>query len=287
MSYYKINLNDNIIFNKAGKFQTISGFKHQTQKNKDFEIIVNLKNDLFFAVDGKRHTISANEFIVIPPNTEFYAYDTTENICSFYWCHFSADAFDTIESMEISSDTSRVGISDVYLPSYLNPMHIQGIIVLLNQLLDSNNMPTYSSLYDDYLLKVLLLELTQQLIISISASQTDSKKIVKQIIKWLKMNVRSHITMDDVASQFMYNKTYLGRIFKKETNMTILQYLNYYKIKDSKYLLLNTNMSIKEIASALNFSNHNYFMRVFKKSENMSPTEFRNTYKNTNYNTTY
>lgn len=47
---------------------------------------------------------------------------------------------------------------------------------------------------------------------------------------------------------------------------------------EAKRLLLNSSLTISEIASYLNFETHSYFSRFFKKEENISPESFKKNY---------
>ena len=78
-----------------------------------------------------------------------------------------------------------------------------------------------------------------------------------------------------IASVFHYNKSYLGRLFKQETGMSIASYLHSVRLERAKALLLHTRLPVIEIAARCGFSEVAYFNRVFKAAEKMTPTEFR------------
>jgi len=71
------------------------------------------------------------------------------------------------------------------------------------------------------------------------------------------------------------NKCYFCSIFKKETGLTFINYLNSYKIEKSKELLKNTNLSLLDIALSVGFNNQSYYSTVFKKITCKTPLEFR------------
>ena len=47
------------------------------------------------------------------------------------------------------------------------------------------------------------------------------------------------------------------------------------RMENAKELLLDSDMSILEVSSAVGIDDQNYFSRIFKKHCGMSPTEFR------------
>lgn len=67
----------------------------------------------------------------------------------------------------------------------------------------------------------------------------------------------------------------LRKRFKKETGFSPNQYFLMMKINSAKERLLRPNVSIKEIAYELGFSDQYYFSRLFKKKEGIPPKEFR------------
>ena len=72
------------------------------------------------------------------------------------------------------------------------------------------------------------------------------------------------------------SRRYLSTKFKKETGMTLSQYIQEQKIGKAKSLLKSTDRSILEIATYLGFSSQGYFQNVFKKLTGMTPKDYRN-----------
>jgi len=70
---------------------------------------------------------------------------------------------------------------------------------------------------------------------------------------------------------------YLSRVFNRELNISPWDYLNRYRVLQSKQLLLNTAESVGAIARQVGFKDQAYFSRVFHKVTGMSPQGFRET----------
>jgi YesN/AraC family two-component response regulator len=64
-------------------------------------------------------------------------------------------------------------------------------------------------------------------------------------------------------------------VFTRELNISPWDYLNRYRVLQSKHLLGNTSESIGSIARQVGFKDQAYFSRVFHKVTGMSPQEFR------------
>jgi len=75
----------------------------------------------------------------------------------------------------------------------------------------------------------------------------------------------------------MLNSDCLARIFKKETGLTIMEYLLQERIRVAKELLVKMNLSIGEIATSVEYSHFSHFSKTFKKLTALNPNEFRQT----------
>lgn len=63
-----------------------------------------------------------------------------------------------------------------------------------------------------------------------------------------------------------------------EKGKSFSDYLEEYKIEEAKRLLLQTGMTVAEIATELNYTNAQNFIRFFSKSTGVTPGKFRKLY---------
>ncbi|BDD06641.1 helix-turn-helix domain-containing protein [Aureibacter tunicatorum] len=83
-------------------------------------------------------------------------------------------------------------------------------------------------------------------------------------------------TVQYFADELNYSSNYLNELIKKSTDRSILEHVHFKVIEMAKTKLLNTNMSISEIAYELGFEYSQYFSRLFKKKTGMTPISYRN-----------
>jgi AraC-like DNA-binding protein len=69
-------------------------------------------------------------------------------------------------------------------------------------------------------------------------------------------------------------ETYYRNIFQAVFGMPPARYIQLYRVGKAKELLLNSELSIEEIAVAVGFANSSYFCKVFKSITDMTPSEF-------------
>ena len=98
----------------------------------------------------------------------------------------------------------------------------------------------------------------------------------QQVISYLKQHLHETVTLQNLADVACFSPSYLSRKFKQEFGMNCISYLNFLRIKEAKKLLLRSNLSIKEIAYTLGYSDANYFARVFKKETGINASQYKN-----------
>lgn len=83
------------------------------------------------------------------------------------------------------------------------------------------------------------------------------------------------IGLYSISDTLGISNTYLSTVFKKNYGTGVAQYINLLRIEKAKKLILNTELSVKEIASLVGFSSDVTFIRVFKQFENTTPGKFK------------
>lgn len=86
---------------------------------------------------------------------------------------------------------------------------------------------------------------------------------------------KPNCTVKTISNYIKIDRTYLFRLFKAETGMSILEYINNCRITKACLMLSDRNISIKDVAYSVGFSDQMYFSKVFKKLSGKTPTEYR------------
>ncbi|WP_088102801.1 AraC family transcriptional regulator [Halalkalibacter urbisdiaboli] len=118
-------------------------------------------------------------------------------------------------------------------------------------------------------------------LINIFKDRRDSQfhNLSEKIIDLIHKHYDSEITLEECASILHYNANYLSSVFKQETNYTFSEYLAMYRFKIAKEWLIETDMTVKEIADKLQYKNSQNFIRSFKKQEEVTPGQYRQKFK--------
>ena len=94
-------------------------------------------------------------------------------------------------------------------------------------------------------------------------------------IRLLQMQVHHRFSLDDLARQVGLEKSYLIRLFRKETGTTPQKYLMKLKLDSACYLLRYTDRPVNKIAEQFGFYDEFYFSRTFKKMTGLAPSQYR------------
>ncbi len=79
----------------------------------------------------------------------------------------------------------------------------------------------------------------------------------------------------DIVESSTYSHNYILRNFNKYLGMNLVSYINSIKMNNAVDLLLNSEMSILEISSALGFDSLSHFNHLFKRTYGISPKEYK------------
>ncbi len=117
-------------------------------------------------------------------------------------------------------------------------------------------------------------------IISIKKNENFKGKQIEQTIQKacliIRENTDKNMNMEKLALDLNIDYSIFRKMFKEYTNISPGQYHLSLRIRQAKDLLINTNLSIKEISYRLGFESIFYFSRVFKSKTGINPTEYKN-----------
>ncbi len=105
--------------------------------------------------------------------------------------------------------------------------------------------------------------------------QSRNLEVVSLTRDFLHQNMQRELSLSDIAQAVHTSSTNLCRVFKRNMQLTVFEYLNRIRIENVCRLLLHSELSISEIAYVSGFNNMAYFNRRFKEIMKISPSEFR------------
>lgn len=97
------------------------------------------------------------------------------------------------------------------------------------------------------------------------------------VIDTLKLIERDYanLSLESAAQQLGYNKNYLSNIIKKKTNETFSELLTKQRMKQAKFLIEGSTLSISSIIEMVGLKNRSHFYKQFKEAYGVLPNAFR------------
>ena len=93
--------------------------------------------------------------------------------------------------------------------------------------------------------------------------------------EYIYSHIKERITIEDLADSLGVSASYLSRLFKKETGISVSAYIRRQKIEMAKNLLQYSDYSVIEIANRLSFSSQSHFIQQFREVVGMTPRKYR------------
>ncbi|UQZ81038.1 Arabinose operon regulatory protein [Paenibacillus konkukensis] len=105
----------------------------------------------------------------------------------------------------------------------------------------------------------------------------------KSILPFRVQQMKQYLDRQDLESfhsgrmsrHFAMSFKQMNRLFKKEIGTTVYDYIMIKKMNTAKLLLMDTDLSVSEIAYRIGYSEPHYFSNLFKKKTGFSPTDYR------------
>ena len=106
------------------------------------------------------------------------------------------------------------------------------------------------------------------------------RDIASEAITYINDNyTNTSLTITSIAEYLHLNRTYFSEVFKKETGMTAISYINDLRLKKAINLLMETNLTVSQIAEEIGMD-FVWFSKLFKSQHGQSPAKFRSAHKN-------
>lgn len=110
---------------------------------------------------------------------------------------------------------------------------------------------------------------------SFDAGKKRRKKLVTEAKRYIDKNFRNPLQLIDVAEHLQVSPFYLSRIFTRESDFSLVDYLADVRINTAKSLLQDGRYIVADVARMVGYQDGNYFSKVFKRRVGCSPTKYR------------
>lgn len=99
-------------------------------------------------------------------------------------------------------------------------------------------------------------------------------KTITTIIDYVDKHYKGDISLNDIGRHCSMNPSYLSTIFKKETGVSFVQYINRIRVYNAGKRMLMEGITPTQVFEHAGFNNYNNFFTIFKSITGMTPTQF-------------
>ena len=232
--------------------------------------------ELFYVTGGKgmlvieddNIPVKANDLIIMNPYVEHFVQTDSDNAVEFI-------AFG-IDGLAFAFGNATSEKPKNY--SYRNYSSMQNYWIDFSQLMQKEfrkKSPGYEVICHS-LLQVLLIFICREQQLSIISNT--ALKISKECTlakRYIDSNYSQPINLDLLAKITHINKYYLAHSFTSCLGQSPISYLTDRRLQASMDLLINSSISIAQIAEKTGFTSQSYFSQIFKKEIGMTPQQYR------------
>lgn len=102
---------------------------------------------------------------------------------------------------------------------------------------------------------------------------------IKRVIRFMELNLKKAMTLDDMASIAGMSKYHFCRTFKQHLKTSPFSYLHRLRVNAAKEMLLSDpSIPITDVALNSGYSSIVQFERMFRKTVGLSPRQYKNIY---------
>lgn len=229
------------------------------------EIMIVAEGNGYLAVNNQKIPFQRGKLYFVNPNTEHF--ENSDNTLKYYvikisnFTVYKTDEFAEVISFDIDYSVQK------------------NILTRLTQTLEDCNLKgrernSLLALDLAYLYYYFVHILDNNYYISHMAIKRNSSKI-QAVVNYISANYVLDLKVSELAKKFSFSHNNLIYHFRKELNMSPIEFITFQRLQAAKNLLQNTDYTVTQIASLCGFAHPSFFGKVFQQHEGMSPSDYR------------
>ncbi|CDC36184.1 transcriptional regulator AraC family [Butyrivibrio sp. CAG:318] len=250
--------------------------------HSEFEFLVVTSGEADFGINERSIKVREGDILFIRPDVLHFMSAEGGTAVDFYAVDFLPDLFGGYPADDIHRKyVTPVAGGEIIFPELLDGSEAwhKDIADRLTEirLLYEEHRPGFELLIKSDICAVwyMMFEHAEHAVSHADTSSDHRMVRIKSMLSWLQMNYRENITIEQMADVFHISAGQLCRFFKSMTRMSVISYLNFYRISRSIEMLEKTDLPISRIALDSGYDNISYYNKVFKEHMHMTPGEFR------------
>ncbi len=255
----------------CGEAELPAGWALQPHVHDFFHLAYVRRGNLIFRADEADHPLSEGSMILIPPHMVHGIPQDTHSLC--IQCEVLVRVLDP--EMNALLDTGKALVLH-------NVSHLESLFTYVRmhyKSADSFSLSCIDALLSTILYSFLINDPGSEESFCGYVDISQYSPLVQRIISYVEAKTSEKYDLSGLALALGLNKSYICMAFRRETGVTISDYINYNRIRKIlivlQYTQYNKDFSIQALAEQYGYENPSYFNRVFKKLTGITPMEFK------------
>jgi len=232
-------------------------WRFQPQHVDRYDITYIIKGNARYTIDKKIYELGPGDLLCLAEGFEIEAVTCPKNPMHCFSVNFNA----------LYAATLR------YFPPMIQNIGIRKELVELFREMTLS----WSNKQDGYILKtrallMLILHRLNEILVFKNDNMTGDYRINK-ITRFIAAHYSDKITVKDLAELVNLNKAYLGRLFKKQTGISIDRYITKIRVRNAENMLQSGDYKVHEVAEHCGFSDVFHFYKLFRATRGFSPSK--------------
>lgn len=220
------------------------------------------------------------DFVLISPNTVHSFYLETEDACTFRHIHFDPFLFSRwylnhAEQYPMDLVTALIFSCNGHFHARAD----QRITELVSRIMGeaAHDLPLSGAYTNLYLAELMMyvIEQTDSQLSSLASHTPEQSRYVSYALTYIHQNFSGKILIQDIADHLNISARYLSKIFFQHMNLTILNYINIYRMNQAIDLMLNTDLSLTTISTQIGLKDSQHFSKLFGSIIGIPPNKYR------------
>ncbi len=246
----------------CGKEQCVPRFKMPPHLREYYLIHYIQQGSVILEENQKQYKAGKGDIFVIYPDTlaSYYNADGDKPL-EFCWIGFVGKAAEKyLENSGITADNPII---------HINNTDFEDSVLKLVKLFEKNRRPSEISL------NCQLLKCFYSIEKSIKPHKKEAVNYADVALTYIEDNYMKDISSADIVDFVKLNRSYLFKLFKQQTGLSVSQYLIKYRIDKACEFFREYNFTIRQVAQMVGVEDIYYFSKLFKKITGITPSEYK------------
>ncbi|TXE11566.1 helix-turn-helix domain-containing protein [Seonamhaeicola algicola] len=263
----------------------LSDWKQRPVKNNFFELVLIKQGEGTQCINYNYYPYKKGSIFLLPP-LKCHSF-TIDKPTKFVFLKFTDSFFRSAKSMSI--DRNEWFKEAAYILSNYNQLpgdiiketvdrdYLESLINIILQESNSNNANAISLVTSlmTSVLEILIRNIKKANYFEVPKDNSDEK--ITKMLTYINENIdkTNLLKVENLANVFNMSATYVSEYFKKQTKMSLREYIIKAKLKLVEIRLLNSDFTLTQIADDLGFTDVSHLSKTFKRYAGTSIREFK------------